>query len=95
MLALPSWVERQHGAVRLPQKGTNPRLLPGVRASRLMPQTALPELIQNMRAMAARYRKWADEASSENQAEEFCRLADSSEATAFELEGLLRRKEAS
>jgi hypothetical protein len=45
--------------------------------------------------MAARYRKWADEASSKTQAEEFCRLADSSEATADQLEVILHRKDAS
>jgi len=60
-----------------------------------MPPTALPKLIQNMHAMAARYRKWADEASSKTQAEEFCRLADSSEATADQLEVILHRKDAS
>jgi len=60
-----------------------------------MPRTALPELIRNMRAMAARYRKWADEASSKTQAKEFRRLADSSDATADQLEVLLRRKDAS
>ena len=59
-----------------------------------MPRTALPQLIRNMRAMAARYRKWADEASSKFQAEEFCKLADSSDATADQLEEILRRKDA-
>ena len=59
--------------------------------------TALPndkhlrELIDNLRAMAVRYRKWAEQANK-YQAEEFLQLADSSEQSANELEEILRRK---
>ena len=51
----------------------------------------LRELIDNLRAMAVRYREWAKQANK-YQAEEFLRLADSSEQSADELEEILRRK---
>lgn len=54
-------------------------------------QDALRALIANLRAMAARYRKWADQAGA-YQAEEFRQLAESSEQSAEELEEVLRQK---
>jgi hypothetical protein len=52
---------------------------------------ALSELIAHLRAAAARYRKWANQAGV-YQAEEFRQLADSSEQSANELEEILRQK---
>ena len=52
---------------------------------------ALRELIANMRAMAARYRKGAG-GVSEFQADEFRQLAESCEQSANELDAILRQK---
>ena len=51
----------------------------------------LRELIDKMRAMAVRYRKWADQADPYH-ADEFLKLADSSEQSADDLEEILRGK---
>lgn len=53
----------------------------------------LRALIENLRAMADRYRKWASGAATEYQAEEFRQLADSSEQSANELAEILRQED--
>ena len=54
-------------------------------------RSALGELIDKMRSMAADYRKWANETSG-FKADEFRQLAESSEHSANELDKVLRQQ---